>query len=113
MVSRNEKEFIKVCKIDELKEGQGKRFMIDDVDTAIFKVNGEIFALSNKCPHQKSPIIYDGFIENDRVVCPAHGWEFSLKDGKQPTGGGGLDSFEVKIEGDDIYVKVFEREWDW
>lgn len=113
MILKKEKDFKKICKLDDLKENQGRRFMIDDVDVALFKVKGKIFALSNICPHQKSPIIYDSFIEDDKVVCPAHGWEFCLKDGRQPTGRNGLDSFEVKVEGEDVYVKVFEKELDW
>ncbi len=108
-----EKEFQKVCKVNDIKEGTGKRLMVEDVDVAIFKVNGNVFALSNVCPHQKSAIIYNGFVEEDKVVCPAHGWEFNLHDGCQHGGRKGLDSYEVKIEGDDVYVKVFKRELDW
>jgi NAD(P)H-dependent nitrite reductase small subunit len=108
-----EKEFKKVCKTSDLSEGFGRRFMIDDVDVAIFKVDGEIYALSNICPHQKAAIIHNGFLEDGKVVCPAHGWEFNLKDGCQHGGRRGLDSYEIKIENDDVFVKVFTRELDW
>ena len=43
--------FTKVCRVSELSENQGKRFLINDVDIAVFKVNGEIFVLNNVCPH--------------------------------------------------------------
>ena len=68
--------FTKVCRVSELSENQGKRFLINDVDIAVFKVNGEIFVLNNVCPHQHTSVIYDGFVEDGCVVCPAHGWMF-------------------------------------
>src|SRR5690554_4117880 len=94
----NETEgYTKICKVDELKEKIGKRFFVDDVDVAVFKVNGKLYAVNNICPHQHTALIYDGFIENCKVVCPAHGWEFNLSDGKMAQGRKGLDSYEVKI----------------
>ncbi len=105
--------FFDVCSVYELKKERGKRFLIDDVEIALFKVNNEIYALNNICPHQHSPLIYDGFIEEGCVVCPAHGWMFDLKTGKMPTGRKGLDAYEVKIVNDRIWVKVFKKKLLW
>lgn len=103
----------KICKLSDLKENQGKRFLINDVDLAVFKVDDKIFALSNICPHQHTKIIYDGVVEDGCVVCPAHGWMFNLKTGKQPTGARGLDSFPIKILNDEVYVLVKAKELKW
>lgn len=103
----------KICKLSDLKENQGKRFLINDVDVAVFKVDDKIFALSNICPHQHTKIIYDGVVEDDCVVCPAHGWMFNLKTGKQPTGARGLDSFPIKILNNEVYVLVKAKELKW
>jgi nitrite reductase/ring-hydroxylating ferredoxin subunit len=105
--------YTKVCRVSELKENQGKRFLINDVDLAVFKVNDEIFVLGNVCPHQHTTIIYDGIIEDGCVVCPAHGWMFNLKTGKQPTGARGLDTFPVKIMNDEVYAIVKAKELKW
>jgi len=105
--------FTKVCKVSELRENQGKRFLINDVDIAVFKVNGEIFVLNNVCPHQHTSVIYDGFIEDGCVVCPAHGWMFNLKTGAQPTGARGLDSYQVKIIDDEVFAIVKAKELKW
>ena len=102
-----------VCKTSDLKEKIGQRFLINDVEVALFKVDGKIYALSNICPHQHSPLIYDGFIEDNKVVCPAHGWEFNLENGKIDDNRKGLDAYAVKIVDDNIYVKVFKRELEW
>jgi len=106
-------EFTKVCKSDDLQDKVGKRFFIHDVEVAVFKVDNKIYALSNICPHQHVALIYDGFIEDDKVVCPMHGWEFNLCDGNMAQGRKGLDSYEVKIIDDDVYVKVFKKKLNW
>jgi 3-phenylpropionate/trans-cinnamate dioxygenase ferredoxin component len=107
------KDFTKICMISALKENEGKRFIINDTDVAVFKVDGEIYALSNICPHQHTALIYDGFIEDGCVVCPAHGWMFDLQTGLMPTKQKGLDSFPTKIVEDVIYVKVNKKELKW
>jgi 3-phenylpropionate/trans-cinnamate dioxygenase ferredoxin component len=111
LLSNNLNEFKKICSVDELKNKEGKRFLVDDVDIAVFKVNDEIFALSNKCPHQQTQLIYDGFIEDNCVVCPAHGWMFDLKTGSTQFGSKGLDVYEVKILNDEVHVKVKKKNW--
>jgi nitrite reductase/ring-hydroxylating ferredoxin subunit len=108
-----ENGYTKVCRISELKENQGKRFLINDVDLAVFKVNDEIFVVGNVCPHQHTTIIYDGIIEDGCVVCPAHGWMFNLKTGRQPTGARGLETFPVKIINDEVFAIVKAKELKW
>ncbi len=105
--------FFKVCRVGDLVNNSGKRFIVDDVDIALFKVDDKVYALSNICPHQHSPLIYDGFLEDGCVVCPAHGWMFSLETGKTPTGQKGLNSFEVQIDRGDVYVKVYKKVLKW
>ena len=106
-------EFKKICKLNDLQEKIGKRFFVDDVDVAVFKIGDEVFALSNVCIHQKAAIIYDGYVEDYIVSCPAHGWQFSLRTGKMNIGVKGLDKYEVKIVNDDVYVKVFQKDLNW
>lgn len=105
--------FKKICKLSDLKENIGQRFFIEDVDVAVFRNGEEVFALNNMCIHQKAAIIYDGYIEDGFVTCPAHGWQFNLRTGKVHAGISGLDSYEVKIVNDEVYVKVFKKELNW
>ncbi len=108
-----ENGFKKVCKIVDIKEKEGKRFFIDGEDVALFKVDGEIYATTNICPHQQSAIIYDGFIEDKKVVCPAHGWEFDLESGKMGSGGSKLRTFETKVIDGEVYVKAEKKRINW
>ncbi len=108
-----EEGFTKLCKVSDLNDRQGKRFIVDDTEVALFKVDDQIYALSNICPHQHTALIYDGFIDEDCVVCPAHGWMFELKTGKLKNGASRLTTFSVIIEDDNIFIKVTKKELEW
>ena len=105
--------FTKVCCIENLKEYKGKRFFIDDVEVAVFILDGEVFALNNICPHQHTSLIYDGFIQDWYVICPAHGWMFNLETGRMPTGSKGLDSYPVKVVDGNVFIKVTGKVLNW
>jgi 3-phenylpropionate/trans-cinnamate dioxygenase ferredoxin subunit len=112
-MSLAEISFTKICSVLDIEENAGKRFIINETEIAVFKSNGNIFALSNICPHQQTALIYDGFIEEGCVVCPAHSWKFDLRTGNKKSGSRGLDSYEVKIVDEIIYVKVVPKKFNW
>jgi 3-phenylpropionate/trans-cinnamate dioxygenase ferredoxin subunit len=112
-MSLAEISFTKICSVLNIEENAGKRFIINETEIAVFKSDGNIFALSNICPHQQTALIYDGFIEEGCVVCPAHGWKFDLRTGNKKSGSRGLDSYEVKIVDEIIYVKVVPKKFNW
>lgn len=102
-----------ICNIDEIKENRGKKFLIEDEEIAVFLVNGKFYATSNMCPHQHARIIFDGFIEDNKVVCPAHGWEFDLETGKQAGGRKGLRVFETLVIDKKLFAKVTPQSFNW
>ena len=106
-------EFTLICSIGELKENVGRKFIVGDIEIALFKISNKVFALSNICPHQQTHLIYDGFIENEFVVCPAHGWKFNLRTGKKDSGSNGLQIFPVEVIDENIFVKVTPKEMKW
>lgn len=110
---QSEDGFKFLCNINELKDGRGKRFFIDDCDVAVFKVDNKIYALNNICPHQKSAIIFDGIIEDEKISCPAHGWQFNLSNGCYADGRKGLDVHQIKLIGDKVFIKVVKKDYNW
>lgn len=112
-MSLAEISFTKICCVHDIEEDTGKRFIVDETEIAVFKSKGEIFALSNICPHKQTALIYDGFIEEGCVVCPAHGWKFNLRTGNKNSGSKGLDSYEVKVVDENIFVKVVPKNINW
>jgi nitrite reductase/ring-hydroxylating ferredoxin subunit len=60
--------FTKVSAEDCIKEFKRKRFFIEDVEVTLFKVDVEVYALSNTCPHQHTVLLFDRFIEDGCVI---------------------------------------------
>ena len=111
---KNEPEgFQKICSIKDLHENAGKRFIVSNTEIAVFLIKNKIYAVSNICPHQHTTLIYDGFIENGYVVCPAHGWMFNLKTGKTSEGGNGLEVYKTIVVDEQVYVKDEEKKYSW
>ena len=105
--------FKKVCALSDLKDEIGRQFFVDDVEIALYKQKDEIFAVSNICPHQHTHLIYDGYLDRGRVVCPVHGWMFDLKTGCLPNGSRGLQVYESMIIDNYVYVKAVKKELNW
>ncbi len=105
--------FKKVCSLSELKDGMGKQIFIEDIEIALFKIDDEVFALSNICPHQQTHLIHEGYIENGKVVCPVHGWMFDLRTGNIAEYRRGLQPYEVMVIDTDIYVKALDKKVNW
>ena len=66
---------------------------------------GKFGCLDNKCPHQGGPL-GEGSIENGLLRCPWHGWDYDPLNGKAPGFDDGVESFEVEIREDGIYIGV-------
>jgi len=93
----------------------------------IFRVKGRLYAYENTCPHQGGPVcqglvipavreLVDGgqvstgyaFDEGDmRIVCPWHGYEFSIQSGEHPAKSAiRLKQFPVSEEKGVVYVSL-------
>src|SRR5580765_6772438 len=86
-----------VARADEIPPGGNKVVGVEGRDIVIFHVNGEFFALLNRCPHEGAPLAKaacvarltspePGVYVRDRVGellrCPWHGWEFDMRTGQ-------------------------------
>jgi 3-phenylpropionate/trans-cinnamate dioxygenase ferredoxin subunit len=86
-----------VATVDEVVPGEAKLVTVKGREIGLYNVNGEFYALLNRCPHEgaslcKGKII--GLVESDGpgdyrvsrqgefVKCPWHGWEFEIKTGQ-------------------------------
>lgn len=69
-----------------------------------------VFAFSPTCPHAGARLC-EGWVDaRGDVVCPAHGYRFSPKNGLNKSGEGyRLKTFAVKVEGEAIFVGLPEQ----
>ncbi len=70
---------------------------------------GKFGCLDNKCPHQGGPL-GEGSIENGLLRCPWHGWDYDPITGKAPGFDDGVETFEVEVRDDGVYVEIEEEE---
>lgn len=109
----------KICRISDLPNRRGRKFTIaEDTDIAVFRIGHTVYAVSNICPHNQSQVMYDGYLdENLYLACPIHGWQFHLGTGLVPPECKGLsaklDTYNVKIENDEVWVEVKEKKKKW
>jgi NAD(P)H-dependent nitrite reductase small subunit len=99
-------EFIKLAKTSDMSERQGKFFRVNDEEIALFKVNGAFYAIDNVCPHQHISALHQGELDGLFVTCPMHGWTYSLETGKAVGGSGRVKTYEVKVVGQNVLVRV-------
>lgn len=62
--------------------GEGRVFRVDGFDVAVFRTrSGTLHATQAWCTHLGGPLA-DGVIGNGKVICPLHGYKFSLRTGE-------------------------------
>ena len=86
-----------VAKVGEIAAGQRKMVTAGGRAIGVFNVNGEYFALLNRCPHQgaqlcsgmltatiesSGPGEYTLDTQRQMLRCPWHGWEFDIRTGQ-------------------------------
>ena len=101
---------IKVCKVNELSPGQAKSVKVNSKEIAVFNIKGKYYALDNACIHAGGPL-NEGYIDEEKcqVTCNWHGWGYDLASGKcvtHPRQDVFTGSYQVKIEGDEIFITV-------
>ena len=99
-------EFTSVAKMSDLQPGEGKVVEVERIPVALFNVDGKFHAIDNTCLHRGGPL-GDGMCDGATVTCPWHGWQYDITSGEcTSTPGLKVDRYEVRIEGDDVQVKV-------
>lgn len=100
-------EFHVAAKVSELPDGGHLLVEVDRTLVILFRVGDEYYCLDDICTHDGGTLS-DGDLEGFEIACPRHGARFDIRCGKalsmpatQPTG-----SHEVKVEGDQILVKL-------
>jgi nitrite reductase/ring-hydroxylating ferredoxin subunit len=100
---------------EEILPGQRKIVEIGGRTVGVFNVNGEYFAVLNRCPHQGGSLCsgrQSGVVTSNRpgeyvtsrageiIRCPWHGWEFDLR-----TGQSWFDPRAVRVRRYDVSVE--------
>ncbi len=99
-------EFTRVASCEEVQPGTGISVQVKDRTIGVFNVEGEYYAIDDICPHMGASLA-SGPLNQDLIMCPWHGWVFSVKTGCFAVDDrSGVDSFPLKVENDEIFVEV-------
>jgi 3-phenylpropionate/trans-cinnamate dioxygenase ferredoxin subunit len=102
-------DFVPVAKTSEIPDPGSLLVEVGERLVALIHAAGHFYALDDVCTHDGGPLS-DGPIdvEDNTIVCPRHGAKFDIRSGAavtmpatKPT-----RSHEVKIEGDQILVRL-------
>lgn len=108
--------FVSVCKSSELLNKKGKLVKFeedDDMQVALFRIEGELFCVSNICPHRHAEEIYNGILTiedncKNVVTCPLHGWSYFLDTGFNTNPKQGIKritTYQIKEIDGEIYIE--------
>jgi nitrite reductase (NADH) small subunit len=95
---------------------------VEGQEIAVFRVDGEYYALPNFCPHQAAPLCEgeltgrmvvgdDGWEweyvqEGEVITCPWHGWKFDVTTGQNIKDADyAVPTYDVVVEDGDLYVE--------
>lgn len=98
-------QFVRVASVDEIPVGKIKAFEIDFTRFVVAHTAEGFYAVCDECTHDGEPI-HSGRIRGEEIMCTRHGARFSLHTGEvtAPPAVVPIETFEVKVEGNDIFV---------
>lgn len=86
-----------VAKTSDIPPGGNKVVTVNGRDIVVFHVNGQFFALLNRCPHEGAPLEQAACVAHlssnepgqytrsrigELLRCAWHGWEFDMRTGQ-------------------------------
>jgi 3-phenylpropionate/trans-cinnamate dioxygenase ferredoxin subunit len=103
--------FERLCALSEVPEDGSLQVQLPDIDVAVVRFEGELYALEDRCSHADVPLT-DGEVEEvdgvPTIECALHGSCFDLRTG-EPTNLPATEPvpvYPVRVEGDDVLVDV-------
>lgn len=97
--------FVKVCRRDEVAEGEALKLSQFPIEVALFNVGGEFFATQDQCTHGQWSLS-EGYFNGDVVECALHLGKFCVRDGavRSAPASVPLRTFAVRVEQGDVLI---------
>lgn len=98
--------FVKIGSLEALPPDTVMEAEVNGNVYAICNLAGELRAYDGVCPHAGGPL-GEGNIENGRLICPWHAWEYDCLTGVNDYDASvKLTPFPVKTENGEIFLDV-------
>lgn len=103
-IEEQEKSYRKVAEATDIPRNSGLKVTIDEEEFALFNLNGEFYAINDFCPHRGASLS-EGFLEQDKVFCPLHCFDFNLITGESEIVSHlRVETYQVKVEDGSIFI---------
>ncbi|MEO1678742.1 MAG: Rieske 2Fe-2S domain-containing protein [Pseudomonadota bacterium] len=77
-------DWVEVPDADALEDGRARIVRLSASErAAVFRHEGQLYAVSNACAHQNGPL-GEGRVIDGCITCPWHGFQYRLTDGQSP-----------------------------
>ena len=98
---------VAVAKVDDVPEGEARVYEVAGEHVALCKVNGEVFAIEDRCTHDDGPL-GEGCLYGYEIECPRHGARFDVRDGRvlSMPAAHPVRSFAVEVENGQVFVEI-------
>ena len=75
-----------VCPVEELPSCSVKIVYAGDIAVGVYNLNGEYYALEDRCSHDDGPLCEGDFECDDGIaICPRHGANIDIRTGRALT----------------------------
>jgi nitrite reductase (NADH) small subunit len=78
---------------------------LDGHEVALFRVEGEIYAVENACPHAGNPLV-EGDVAGRTLTCAYHLWSFDLETGACLRGDLPARTYRTHVTNGEIAIDV-------
>lgn len=97
---------IRVASIHEIDDDRGLLVEPQGRRLAIFRYQGEYYALDDRCPHRDGSL-HEGPIDEGVVTCPRHHWQFDIRTGVCPVNPlSKVKVYRTRLKGKDLFVEL-------
>jgi nitrite reductase (NADH) small subunit len=99
-------EYRTVCKVEDVKEGEGKTVAVGPKLIAVFRQGEQVYAIDDVCPHMGASLS-GGYVEGNIVTCPWHAWRFRVTDGVWADNPRiKIGCYPARVVGDEVQIEV-------
>jgi 3-phenylpropionate/trans-cinnamate dioxygenase ferredoxin component len=88
------------ARLDQLSEDAPHAANVDGRAIGLYLLDGEVRAIGDLCPHMKSVLLSQGYLEDGTIECPMHQSQFEIRTGRclGPPADEDVPVYPVKVE---------------
>ncbi len=109
--------YFKVAQTSDIPAQGGWQIRLGQDVIGIFRQADDYFAINDLCPHRGAPLS-EGFIDQEKVFCPWHCFDFHLLTGESTIAPHlCVTTYPVRVENGEIFIlypdELIDRNSDW